>query len=152
MYLECVVWPEWYISLVNMTQIWLILQLITMSRNYWAPLPHFLGIHPNMQWRMWARHILIFQMSPSDFVRPVHALKCHTCVASNENDCNRQGSTSCPQYADACSTITGPSKWSTPSAAWLHLGCKVALTWGMLHSYMSDRKLWHESVHDKSSS
>ncbi|CAK6966627.1 uncharacterized protein si:ch211-113d22.2 [Scomber scombrus] len=38
-----------------------------------------------------------------------HALKCHTCVASNEDDCNRQGSTSCPQYADACSTITGPN-------------------------------------------
>ncbi|XP_056232874.1 uncharacterized protein si:ch211-113d22.2 [Seriola aureovittata] len=38
-----------------------------------------------------------------------HALKCHTCVASNDDDCNRQGSTSCPQYADACSTITGPN-------------------------------------------
>ncbi|GAA6224809.1 uncharacterized protein si:ch211-113d22.2 isoform X2 [Lates japonicus] len=38
-----------------------------------------------------------------------HALKCHTCVASNEDDCNRQGSASCPQYADACSTITGPN-------------------------------------------
>nr|XP_054587441.1 uncharacterized protein si:ch211-113d22.2 [Nothobranchius furzeri] len=38
-----------------------------------------------------------------------HALKCHTCVASSEDDCNRQGSTSCPQYADACSTITGPN-------------------------------------------
>ncbi|XP_049434951.1 uncharacterized protein si:ch211-113d22.2 isoform X1 [Epinephelus fuscoguttatus] len=38
-----------------------------------------------------------------------HALKCHQCVASNEDDCNRQGSTSCPQYADACSTITGPN-------------------------------------------
>ncbi|CAG08553.1 unnamed protein product [Tetraodon nigroviridis] len=36
-----------------------------------------------------------------------HALKCHTCVASNEDDCNRQGSAPCPQYADACSTITG---------------------------------------------
>ncbi|XP_056889959.1 uncharacterized protein si:ch211-113d22.2 [Takifugu flavidus] len=35
------------------------------------------------------------------------ALKCHTCVASNEDDCNRQGSASCPQYADACSTIIG---------------------------------------------
>ncbi|XP_034728576.1 lymphocyte antigen 6H isoform X2 [Etheostoma cragini] len=38
-----------------------------------------------------------------------HTLKCHTCVASNDDDCNRQGSTPCPQYADACSTITGPS-------------------------------------------
>ena len=39
-----------------------------------------------------------------------HGLKCHTCVASNDDDCNRQGSTPCPQYADACSTITGPSE------------------------------------------
>ncbi|KAJ8285947.1 hypothetical protein GJAV_G00032800 [Gymnothorax javanicus] len=35
------------------------------------------------------------------------ALKCYTCVASNEDECNGQGSSSCPQYADACSTITG---------------------------------------------
>ncbi|KAK2544393.1 hypothetical protein Q9966_002007 [Columba livia] len=37
------------------------------------------------------------------------ALRCHKCVASNENDCNKQGSHSCPQYADACSTITAPN-------------------------------------------
>eukprot|EP00063_Salmo_salar_P051376 XP_014026211.1 PREDICTED: uncharacterized protein LOC106585007 isoform X1 [Salmo salar] len=36
-----------------------------------------------------------------------HALKCHSCVASNEDDCTKQGSTTCPQFADACSTITG---------------------------------------------
>ncbi|XP_015202249.2 uncharacterized protein [Lepisosteus oculatus] len=36
-------------------------------------------------------------------------LKCHTCVAANEEECNRQGSQNCPQYADACSTITGPN-------------------------------------------
>ncbi|KAM8865869.1 uncharacterized protein ACB058_006995 [Synchiropus picturatus] len=35
------------------------------------------------------------------------ALKCHTCAASSEDDCNKQGSTVCPQYADACATITG---------------------------------------------
>ncbi|KAM6964948.1 uncharacterized protein FYW47_007287 [Aplochiton taeniatus] len=35
------------------------------------------------------------------------SLKCHTCVASSEDECNRQGSSPCPQYADACSTITG---------------------------------------------
>ncbi|TFK08268.1 transforming acidic coiled-coil-containing protein 2-like [Platysternon megacephalum] len=33
------------------------------------------------------------------------ALKCHSCIASNEDDCNQQGSHSCPHYADACSTI-----------------------------------------------
>ncbi|CAL8262636.1 unnamed protein product [Boreogadus saida] len=36
-----------------------------------------------------------------------HALKCYTCVAANEEDCNKQGSAPCPQFADACSTITG---------------------------------------------
>nr|XP_057926378.1 uncharacterized protein si:ch211-113d22.2 isoform X2 [Doryrhamphus excisus] len=36
------------------------------------------------------------------------ALKCHTCAASSEEDCNKQGSASCPQYADACATISGP--------------------------------------------
>ncbi|XP_055518180.1 uncharacterized protein si:ch211-113d22.2 [Leucoraja erinacea] len=34
------------------------------------------------------------------------ALKCYTCVASNEEDCDRQGSLLCPQFADGCSTIT----------------------------------------------
>nr|XP_030146035.3 uncharacterized protein LOC115498225 isoform X3 [Taeniopygia guttata] len=37
------------------------------------------------------------------------ALKCHKCVASNENDCSQQGSHSCPQFADACSTISAPN-------------------------------------------
>uniref|UniRef100_H3ACN4 Si:ch211-113d22.2 n=1 Tax=Latimeria chalumnae TaxID=7897 RepID=H3ACN4_LATCH len=37
------------------------------------------------------------------------ALKCFTCVASSEDECNKQGSQSCPNYADACSTITGPN-------------------------------------------
>lgn len=39
-----------------------------------------------------------------------HALKCHTCMASNEDECNRQGSSPCPQHTDVCSTITGPSE------------------------------------------
>uniref|UniRef100_A0A3Q4BQZ7 Uncharacterized protein n=1 Tax=Mola mola TaxID=94237 RepID=A0A3Q4BQZ7_MOLML len=38
-----------------------------------------------------------------------HALKCHTCMASNEDECNRQGSSPCPQHTDVCSTITGPN-------------------------------------------
>ncbi|KAI7793349.1 putative CD59B glycoprotein-like [Triplophysa rosa] len=34
-------------------------------------------------------------------------LKCYTCVAHNQEECHRQGSTVCPANADACSTITG---------------------------------------------
>ncbi|XP_067879271.1 urokinase plasminogen activator surface receptor isoform X2 [Heterodontus francisci] len=37
------------------------------------------------------------------------ALKCYTCVASSEEDCNKQGPQTCPQFADSCSIITGPS-------------------------------------------
>lgn len=48
-------------------------------------------------------------LTPSPHPHPGKALKCHKCVASNENDCNQQGSHSCPQYADACSTITAPN-------------------------------------------
>ncbi|XP_056323477.1 lymphocyte antigen 6D [Danio aesculapii] len=33
-------------------------------------------------------------------------LKCYSCVASNSDECFRQGSTVCPAHADACSTIT----------------------------------------------
>ncbi|KAL4635971.1 lymphocyte antigen 6D-like [Arapaima gigas] len=36
------------------------------------------------------------------------ALRCHTCVAGNEDECHQQGSSMCPQSADACSAITGP--------------------------------------------
>ncbi|KAG5835249.1 hypothetical protein ANANG_G00270360 [Anguilla anguilla] len=37
------------------------------------------------------------------------ALKCHTCVAADEEECDQQGSFVCPQYSDACATITGPN-------------------------------------------
>uniref|UniRef100_A0A8C3UL89 UPAR/Ly6 domain-containing protein n=1 Tax=Catharus ustulatus TaxID=91951 RepID=A0A8C3UL89_CATUS len=48
-------------------------------------------------------------VTPPPHPHPGKALKCYKCVASNENDCNQQGSHSCPQYADACSTITAPN-------------------------------------------
>ncbi|KAF5892772.1 CD59 glycoprotein-like isoform X2, partial [Clarias magur] len=35
------------------------------------------------------------------------ALKCYTCVATNLDECNRQGLTVCPANSDACATITG---------------------------------------------
>ncbi|XP_017344185.1 prostate stem cell antigen isoform X1 [Ictalurus punctatus] len=35
------------------------------------------------------------------------ALKCYTCVASNQAECNRQGLSVCPANSDACATITG---------------------------------------------
>nr|XP_014424059.1 urokinase plasminogen activator surface receptor-like [Pelodiscus sinensis] len=34
------------------------------------------------------------------------ALRCHSCIAASEADCNQQGSQSCPQDAQACVTIT----------------------------------------------
>ncbi|XP_077116907.1 uncharacterized protein LOC143773312 [Ranitomeya variabilis] len=36
-------------------------------------------------------------------------LRCHSCVASNEEECYRQGTHVCPQYAEVCSTITAPN-------------------------------------------
>nr|XP_030146034.3 prostate stem cell antigen-like isoform X2 [Taeniopygia guttata] len=48
-------------------------------------------------------------VTPSPHLHPGKALKCHKCVASNENDCSQQGSHSCPQFADACSTISAPN-------------------------------------------
>uniref|UniRef100_A0A8C6L991 Lymphocyte antigen 6 family member pge n=1 Tax=Nothobranchius furzeri TaxID=105023 RepID=A0A8C6L991_NOTFU len=35
------------------------------------------------------------------------ALKCYTCMGSNNDDCNRQGSKSCPSYSDACTVVVG---------------------------------------------
>ncbi|XP_066549733.1 lymphocyte antigen 6 family member pge [Amia ocellicauda] len=35
------------------------------------------------------------------------ALRCFTCVGSNDEDCNRQGSQQCPSYSDACAIIKG---------------------------------------------
>ncbi|KAM4598947.1 lymphocyte antigen 6 family member pge [Fundulus diaphanus] len=35
------------------------------------------------------------------------ALKCYTCMGSNNDDCNRQGSKSCPSYSDACAVVLG---------------------------------------------
>ncbi|XP_017268386.2 lymphocyte antigen 6 family member pge [Kryptolebias marmoratus] len=35
------------------------------------------------------------------------ALKCYTCMGSNNEDCNRQGSKPCPSYSDACAVVVG---------------------------------------------
>ncbi|XP_026165574.1 lymphocyte antigen 6 family member pge [Mastacembelus armatus] len=35
------------------------------------------------------------------------ALRCYTCMGSNNDDCNRQGSKSCPNYSDACAVVVG---------------------------------------------
>ncbi|XP_035028742.1 lymphocyte antigen 6 family member pge isoform X1 [Hippoglossus stenolepis] len=35
------------------------------------------------------------------------ALRCFTCMGSNNEDCNRQGSKSCPSYSDACAVVVG---------------------------------------------
>ncbi|XP_051281237.1 lymphocyte antigen 6 family member pge isoform X2 [Dicentrarchus labrax] len=35
------------------------------------------------------------------------ALQCYTCMGSNNDDCNRQGSKSCPSYSDACAVVVG---------------------------------------------
>ncbi|CAL8300037.1 unnamed protein product [Merluccius merluccius] len=34
-------------------------------------------------------------------------LRCYTCMGSNNEDCNRQGSKSCPSYSDACAVVLG---------------------------------------------
>uniref|UniRef100_A0A8C5D5I2 Lymphocyte antigen 6 family member pge n=1 Tax=Gouania willdenowi TaxID=441366 RepID=A0A8C5D5I2_GOUWI len=35
------------------------------------------------------------------------ALHCYTCMGSNNEDCNRQGSKACPSYSDACAAVVG---------------------------------------------
>ncbi|XP_068597693.1 lymphocyte antigen 6 family member pge [Brachionichthys hirsutus] len=35
------------------------------------------------------------------------ALQCYTCMGSNNDDCNRQGSKTCPSYSDACAAVMG---------------------------------------------
>ncbi|KAM9847507.1 lymphocyte antigen 6 family member pge [Aulostomus maculatus] len=35
------------------------------------------------------------------------ALRCLTCMSSNNEDCNRQGSKTCPGYSDACAVVVG---------------------------------------------
>ncbi|XP_072293178.1 lymphocyte antigen 6 family member pge [Eucyclogobius newberryi] len=35
------------------------------------------------------------------------ALQCYTCMGSNNEDCNRQGSKPCPSFSDACAVVLG---------------------------------------------
>ncbi|KAK7140286.1 hypothetical protein R3I94_012788 [Phoxinus phoxinus] len=35
------------------------------------------------------------------------ALRCYTCMGSTDEDCNRQGSKTCPSYSDACAVVRG---------------------------------------------
>ncbi|KAG9344437.1 hypothetical protein JZ751_011107 [Albula glossodonta] len=41
------------------------------------------------------------------FAAHSEALKCYTCMGSNDDDCNRQGSKTCPSYSDACAVVRG---------------------------------------------
>lgn len=41
------------------------------------------------------------------------ALRCYTCMGSNNDDCNRQGSKSCPSYSDACTVVVGQDSESS---------------------------------------
>lgn len=34
-------------------------------------------------------------------------IRCYTCMGSNNDDCNRQGSKACPGYSDACAVVVG---------------------------------------------
>ncbi|XP_045566389.1 CD59A glycoprotein-like [Salmo salar] len=35
------------------------------------------------------------------------ALRCYTCMGFDDEDCNRQGSTTCPSHSDACAVVRG---------------------------------------------
>ncbi|XP_028844437.1 lymphocyte antigen 6 family member pge [Denticeps clupeoides] len=47
--------------------------------------------------------LLILLMAHSE------ALQCYTCMGSTDEDCNRQGSKTCPSYSDACAIVRGHS-------------------------------------------
>ncbi|XP_064256438.1 prostate stem cell antigen-like [Passer domesticus] len=88
---------------VLMAQIWCQLLPVTPP-GPWAGDPQTVRALGALGW-----YIAVTLTPPPPHLHPGKALKCHKCVASNENDCNQQGSHSCPQYADACSTITAPN-------------------------------------------
>lgn len=49
-----------------------------------------------------AKWLTFFFLLPSG-----DALQCYTCMGSNNEDCNRQGSKSCPSFSDACAVVVG---------------------------------------------
>lgn len=53
--------------------------------------------------------LCITMIMQQDFILypSVKALRCYTCMGSNNDDCNRQGSKSCPSYSDACTVVVG---------------------------------------------
>ncbi|XP_036980305.1 lymphocyte antigen 6 family member pge isoform X1 [Acanthopagrus latus] len=48
-----------------------------------------------------------FPVNTSSLCPSGEALQCYTCMGSNNDDCNRQGSKSCPSYSDACAVVVG---------------------------------------------
>ncbi|XP_078421448.1 uncharacterized protein LOC144694749 [Cetorhinus maximus] len=40
-------------------------------------------------------------------------LKCYACATSNEEDCRKHRSSTCPQFADSCSIIPGSNEYSS---------------------------------------
>uniref|UniRef100_A0A4W5KC01 Lymphocyte antigen 6 family member pge n=1 Tax=Hucho hucho TaxID=62062 RepID=A0A4W5KC01_9TELE len=47
----------------------------------------------------------------------LYSLQCYTCMGSSDEDCNRQGSKTCPSYSDACGVMKSCSYKSFCSQA-----------------------------------
>lgn len=70
-------------------------QLMTLQKNK--------VIQPSGRWT----NVCLVAVSASPLFLPGETLQCYTCMGSNNEDCNRQGSKTCPSYSDACALVVG---------------------------------------------
>ncbi|XP_059929363.1 lymphocyte antigen 6 family member pge [Gadus macrocephalus] len=54
--------------------------------------------------RCWPVALLLSLVLLPDYTA---SLRCYTCMGSNNEDCNRQGSKICPSFSDACAVVLG---------------------------------------------
>ena len=73
-----------------------------------------------------------FPVNTSSLCPSGEALQCYTCMGSNSDDCNRQGSKSCPSYSDACAVVVGHDSESSSDS----LGAFLSLAFFLPERYI----------------
>ncbi|KAG8435639.1 hypothetical protein GDO86_013539 [Hymenochirus boettgeri] len=71
----------------------------------WVRQDFALGNHYNFTMQLLCTFLLLSVFT----IQAGRALQCYSCVGSNDQDCNRQGSQQCPHDSDACAIIRGQS-------------------------------------------
>ncbi|KAM3913149.1 uncharacterized protein RB166_018484 isoform 2-T2 [Leptodactylus fuscus] len=98
---------------------------------------------------MWLVHTLLLLSVLR--IQEGSGLQCFSCVGSNDEDCNKQGSQQCPKDSDACAIIRGQSSGVMKSCSFKSF-CDRALREGSKASGVNVRCCFSNNCNSQGSS